>query len=97
MQDLVVTYDVNTLTREGRGRLRKIAKICEGFGQRVQESVFEVSVGDTDKARFMSRLLRVIEPAEDSLRVYTLRGGRAGAVECHGLDRFTDFHGTLAV
>jgi CRISPR-associated endoribonuclease Cas2 len=97
MQDLIVTYDVNTLTPKGRGRLRKVAKICEGFGQRVQESVFEVSVTEADKVRFLSRLLKVIEPTEDSLRIYLLRGGRTGAVECHGLDRFVDFRGTLAV
>ena len=97
MQDLVVTYDVNTLTKEGRSRLRRVAKVCEGFGQRVQESVFEVSVSDTDKARFLGRLLKIIEPAEDSLRLYILRGGRSGAVECHGQDHYIDFRGTLAV
>ena len=74
-----------------------MAKICEGFGQRVQESVFEVSISSTDKARFLNRLVKVIEPTEDSLRVYHLRGGRTGAIECHGIDRYVDFRGTLAV
>lgn len=97
MQDMVVTYDVNTLTREGRARLRRVAKVCEGFGQRVQESVFEVSVSETDRVRFLARLLKIIEPTEDSLRIYQLRGGRSGAVECHGLDHYTDFRGTLTV
>ena len=93
--DMIVTYDVNTLTKAGRSRLRKVAKACEGFGQRVQESVFEVRVNDTERERFRQKLLKIIEPSEDSLRVYTLRGGRDGAVESHGLDRYTDFSGPL--
>jgi CRISPR-associated protein Cas2 len=97
MNDFVVTYDVNTLTKEGRSRLRRVAKVCEGFGQRVQESVFEVSVTETDKARFLARLLQIIEPKEDSLRLYQLRGGRTGSVEHYGLDRYIDFRGTLVV
>jgi CRISPR-associated protein Cas2 len=97
VQDFVVTYDVNTQTPAGRSRLRRVAKACEGFGQRVQESVFEVSLTEADRARFLSRLLKIIEPKEDSLRVYHLRGGRSGAVECHGIDSYTDFRETLTV
>lgn len=95
--DLIITYDVNTLTKEGRGRLRRVAKACENFGQRVQESVFEVTVNDAQKERMMAKLLKIIEPAEDSLRVYTLRGGRHGAVACHGLDRYVAFREPLLV
>jgi CRISPR-associated protein Cas2 len=97
MDDFVVTYDVNTLTKQGRSRLRRVAKVCEGFGQRVQESVFEVSLSEKDKARFLTRLLAIIERSEDSLRIYQLRGGRGGSVECYGLDRYIDFRGTLTV
>jgi CRISPR-associated protein Cas2 len=86
--DLVVTYDVNTLTKEGRRRLRRVAKLCEGHGQRVQESVFEVSVNEVQREKLMIRLLDVINEQEDSLRIYVLRGGREGAATCHGLDRY---------
>ena len=48
VMELLVTYDVNTTTPEGRRRLRKVAKLCEGYGLRVQKSVFEVVCNDTD-------------------------------------------------
>ncbi|RYG96328.1 MAG: CRISPR-associated endonuclease Cas2 [Alphaproteobacteria bacterium] len=89
--DILVTYDVNTLTPEGRRRLRRVAKVCEGFGQRVQESVFECSVNDSQKELLMTRLHKVIEPTEDSLRIYYLRGSRKDCVEAFGLDRYINF------
>lgn len=95
--DLLVTYDVNTLTKEGRRRLRRVARICEGYGQRVQESVFEISVNESQRERLITRLLKTVEPKEDSLRLYLLRGGRDGAVECHGLDRYQSFRDPLMV
>ena len=93
--DLLVTYDVNTLTKEGRGRLRRVAKACEAFGQRVQESVFECSVTDTQKEVLMVRLKKIITPTEDSLRIYVLRGGRGDCVETVGLDRYISFRDAL--
>ena len=89
--DLLICYDVNTLTLEGRRRLRKIAKICEGHGQRVQFSVFECSVNEMQKERLIARLTKVIEPSEDSLRLYHLRGGRETAAQCFGRDGYRDF------
>jgi len=49
--DLLVTYDVETVTPQGQRRLRKVAKICEAYGHRVQKSVFEVVCRETDKVR----------------------------------------------
>lgn len=89
--DIVVTYDVNTLTKEGRRRLRRVAKVCVGCGQRVQWSVFECSVSDIQLERFRQRLLAEIDAKEDSLRIYHLRGGRDDAVESFGRDGFIDF------
>ena len=89
--NLIVTYDVNTLTKEGRRRLRKVAKICEGFGQRVQLSVFECSLNDTQLEKMRQRLLSVISPVEDSLRLYRLRGSRDDIVESYGKDGYIDF------
>ena len=93
--DLIIAYDVNTLTKEGRARLRRVARICEGHGQRVQESLFECTVNETQRERLRQRLTKIIAPAEDSLRIYQLRGGREGAVEVHGLDRYVAFDGVL--
>lgn len=95
--NLLVSYDVNTLTKEGRRRLRKVAKVCTNYGQRVQFSVFEVTVNELQKERFVTRLIEVIEPTEDSLRIYHLPSNRDAAVEIHGRDAYVDFTGTLAI
>ena len=85
--DVLITYDVNTLTPAGRARLRRVAKICEGHGQRVQFSVFECTVNDAQFEILRCRLLKTIHPGEDSLRIYTLRGRREDTVEAHGRQR----------
>ncbi len=95
--NILVTYDVNTLTKAGRARLRRVAKLCEGHGQRVQFSVFECDVSDTLLESFRHRLLKSIEPAEDSLRIYTLRGPHKEVVEAHGRDSYVDFHQPLVI
>jgi CRISPR-associated protein Cas2 len=95
--NILVTYDVNTLTSDGRRRLRKVAKICQGSGQRVQYSVFECAVNEMQKERLLKRLLETIDKDEDSLRVYRLTGERDGFLESYGRDTWIDFHGTLVV
>ncbi len=95
--NLLVTYDVSTTTPEGRRRLRRVAQVCQDFGQRVQYSVFECSVGETDLVRLRSRLLDEIDPDDDSLRLYRLHGSISETVEVHGLDRRVDFEGPLIV
>lgn len=70
--NILVTYDVSTATPEGRRRLRRVAKVCEGFGQRIQYSVFEVVCSQTDLARLIKRLEDEIDPNEDSLRLYPI-------------------------
>ena len=69
---VLVTYDVNTETKEGRSRLRRVAKTCQGFGQRVQNSVFECLVDPTQWADLRKRLMDVFNPDLDSLRFYFL-------------------------
>jgi len=70
--EVLVTYDVATDTPDGRRRLRRVAKICEGYGQRVQKSVFECIVNSAEMERLKHRLLKAVEPSEDSLRFYRL-------------------------
>lgn len=101
--EMLVTYDVNTLTTEGRRRLRRVAKICQGYGQRVQFSVFECSVNEAQKEKMTARLVAAIDKHEDSLRLYRLHtsgksnaaDAREAAVECFGLDRYVDFKAPL--
>lgn len=70
--NIVVTYDVATSTAEGQRRLRRVAKICEGYGQRVQYSVFEVVCSRTDLAKLVAKLEDEIDPRQDSLRFYPI-------------------------
>ena len=93
--DVVVTYDVNTLTKEGRRRLRQVAKVCEGCGQRVQWSVFECRVTETELERLRQRLCKTMDADEDSIRIYRLRGRRQEVVEAYGRDGYVDFEEPL--
>jgi len=95
--DILVCYDVNTETAEGRRRLRRVAKACEGSGQRVQFSVFECSLSESNLQRLRGKLLDIIDKEQDSLRIYRLVGDRAQSVEAHGRDRYVDFSGPLVL
>lgn len=74
--ELLVTYDVNTESAEGRRRLRRVAKVCERFGQRVQFSVFECIVDAAQLALLTHALEQEIDTTEDSLRIYRLQEPR---------------------
>jgi CRISPR-associated protein Cas2 len=89
--DILVTYDVNTETKEGRKRLRKVATICKDYGQRVQLSVFECRVNEAQYEKLRDRLVNAIEPQQDSLRLYRLPTPRVEHLECFGIDAYTDF------
>lgn len=91
MIDLLVCYDVSTQTEAGRRRLRRVAKLCVAHGQRVQNSVFEISLTDVQLLELRSKLLDVLDPTEDSIRIYRLRQPREKFVEAHGQDLYVDF------
>ena len=94
---VVVTYDVSTETAAGRRRLRRVAKACEGYGQRVQKSVFECTVSDTTYERMKTRLLKLINQREDSIRFYRMPEERERRVEEFGVGQVIDFKGPLVV
>lgn len=81
---IVITYDVETKTPEGRRRLRRVAQACLDYGQRVQFSVFEVQVNDTQWTRLRHRLLTEADLKKDSLRFYFLGEDAAKRTEHHG-------------
>lgn len=83
--DVLVAYDVSTETREGRRRLRKVATICSGFGQRVQNSVFECRVTPAQLEEMEFRLLEIVDRNEDRLRLYELPVNYEKAVRVYGL------------
>ncbi|MBI1849268.1 MAG: CRISPR-associated endonuclease Cas2 [Planctomycetes bacterium] len=92
---VVVSYDVNTRTREGRRRLRRVGRACQDYGQRVQFSVFECDVGDAEWTRLRLRLLQEYREEEDSLRFYFLGEESSKRIEHHGVKETIDFEGPL--
>jgi len=73
--DLLVTYDVATTSPAGQRRLRRVAKVCEGFGGRVQQSVFELVLNAHELPVLLQRLEREMNAAEDNIRIYRIDGG----------------------
>jgi CRISPR-associated protein Cas2 len=95
--DLIVTYDVDTTSADGQKRLRKVAKICEGFGQRVQFSVFEIVCNETDKLKLIAALRETIDAERDSIRIYRLPAGALDQVEFLGMGRDLDHRDPLII
>lgn len=92
---VIVCYDVNTETAAGRRRLRRVAKVCEGIGQRVQKSVFECRIDLAAMEELERRLLRTIDLETDCLRLYRLSDARGCEVREHGRFKATDFDAPL--
>ena len=93
----VITYDVNTADAAGRKRLRKVARECVNYGQRVQNSVFEC---DSDAATFekvKNKLVNLIDPKVDSLRFYYLGNSYKTKIEHIGAKKSYDPEGFLAL
>ena len=95
--EILVTYDVATDTAEGRARLRRVAKTCEAYGQRVQKSVFECTLNPTDMELLMYKLRSIVNVAEDSLRVYRLREPREKYLQIIGVKPQFDIHDPLVL
>ncbi|RLI08124.1 CRISPR-associated endonuclease Cas2 [Candidatus Bathyarchaeota archaeon] len=94
---VLVTYDVRTESQEGQKRLRRVAKVCQDYGQRVQKSVFECLVAPDQWLRLRARLLQEIKADEDSLRFYFLGKNWKVRVEHLGVQTAYDPEGPLVV
>lgn len=94
---VVVTYDVSTETAAGRRRLRRVAKVCESTGQRVQKSVFECQVNAMQLEELERRLLAEIDEDADNLRFYRITEAAQMRVKQYGTFRSTDFEGPLVI
>jgi CRISPR-associated protein Cas2 len=92
---ILVTYDVSTKTAEGERRLRRVAQVCQDFGQRVQKSVFECSVDQAMYEDLTRRLVGCIDKDEDSLRFYRLVEPRDRYQKVFGLNHAVDFEAPL--
>lgn len=97
MMLVVVAYDVSTESDAGRKRLRKVAKVCEGVGQRVQNSVFECLVDAAQWTKLRARLVDEAKLEEDSLRFYFLGDNWQRRVEHMGVKATYDPQGPLVI
>lgn len=82
---VLITYDVSVVDSGGQKRLRHVAKACEDYGQRVQNSVFECLVDPAQLVMLKNKLLNIIEPEKDSLRIYYLGKNWKRRVEHYGV------------
>lgn len=92
---MLVAYDVSTESPGGKRRLRRVARACLDWGQRVQNSVFECEVDPAQWAELRRRLLAEIDPAADSLRFYRLGADARRRVEHVGAKPVLDLDGPL--
>jgi CRISPR-associated protein Cas2 len=95
--DVLIAYDVATETKEGQRRLRRVAQVCQDFGQRVQKSVFECSVNEMQFVLLRRRLFDCINTEEDNLRIYRLVEPRERYVEVYGKNLYVDFSDPLVL
>jgi CRISPR-associated protein Cas2 len=94
---VIVAYDVSTESAAGRRRLRRVAKVCESTGQRVQKSVFECKVDLARYEELERRLLAEIDLEQDCLRIYRLTEPVHLHVKEFGRFRAVDFDGPLVL
>jgi CRISPR-associated protein Cas2 len=94
---VLVTYDVNTETDAGKRRLQKVAKQCQNYGQRVQNSVFECLIDPAQLKQLQNKLEKIIDLEKDSIRYYYLGDEWRKRVEHVGAKASLDLEGTLIV
>ncbi len=94
---VLVTYDVETVTPEGRRRLRRVATVCKDYGQRVQKSVFECNVGGRELVRLRARLRAEMDVRRDTIRLYFLDEGHRQRTEHYGIGTVPDLEEPLVL
>lgn len=92
---VLITYDVNTEDSKGKARLRKVAKQCVNYGQRVQNSVFECILDMAQAKILKASLLELIDVNKDSLRFYYLGNSYQNKIEHFGVKETFQQEGTL--
>jgi len=92
---VLITYDVNVSESKGAARLRKVAKTCENYGIRVQNSVFECNIDASQCAMLKAKLLDIIDKKLDSLRFYYLGNNYKNKIEHYGANTTFDMKEVL--
>lgn len=94
---ILVTYDVDTTTKDGAKRLRHVAKACINYGQRVQNSVFECELSEVQLCLLKDIINNIIDTNKDSVRIYYLSKNLARRVETLGKETAYDVSGTIII
>jgi CRISPR-associated protein Cas2 len=94
---VLITYDVSTASEGGERRLRQVAKVCEDYGQRVQNSVFECQLDPAQLVEIKAKLMAIINVEKDSLRFYNLGRNWHHRVDHVGAGEGYDIDGPLIV
>lgn len=94
---IIITYDVNTQNPDGIKRLNKVAKYCQNFGQRVQNSVFECSLNTVQYKIVKNGLLEIIDERKDSIKFYNLGNKYHNKIESFGIKRSYEADGFLDI
>jgi CRISPR-associated protein Cas2 len=92
-----VSYDIETVSPEGKRRAARIRKLCKSFGVRVQYSMFECVVGDSELAKLRTGILAAMNLKEDSIRLYFIPEDAARKTEHHGIKEPLDPEGPLVL
>ena len=87
---VLITYDVNTEDSDGKKRLRKVAKACVDYGQRVQNSVFECLLDASQTKQLQRKLLKIADLEKDSIRFYYLGDKYSSRIEQFGVKHSYD-------
>jgi CRISPR-associated protein Cas2 len=94
---MLITYDVDTTSKEGARRLRHVAKACMDYGQRVQNSVFECEVTEVQYCLLKERIRNLIDISLDSIRFYILSKNENKRVEVIGVETAYKINDTLII
>ncbi|MCL6633314.1 MAG: CRISPR-associated endonuclease Cas2 [Alicyclobacillus herbarius] len=78
--NLLIAYDISTETKQGQKRLRRVAKVCLNYGQRVQHSVFECQLDELAFSKLVQSLSEIVHPTEDNIRIYRVTDLSRGSV-----------------
>lgn len=87
---VLVTYDVSTQDNAGKRRLHQVAKRCERYGQRVQNSVFECLLQPDELVLLKHQLLKIMDPEQDSIRFYNLGAKYQSKIDHYGVKHTYD-------
>lgn len=94
---ILVTYDVDTTDKSGQRRLRRVAKACLDYGQRVQNSVFECELTEVQLCVLKDRIKEIIDNSLDSIRIYHLNRNENRRVEVMGVETSFDVNDAIVI